>query len=72
MVLTLLRREFVEAVGDRLPQVIDGSCGAPAQQRLDNTGKDLVVGSGIHFKDYGDATFKGVPGTWRLFTVKVS
>jgi DNA-binding SARP family transcriptional activator/pimeloyl-ACP methyl ester carboxylesterase len=29
----------------------------------------LVVGSGIEFKDRGEHVLKGVPGTWRLFTV---
>ena len=29
----------------------------------------LVAGSGIEFEDRGDHELKGVPGTWRLFTV---
>ena len=32
---------------------------------------DLVAGSGIGFEDRGDHQLKGVPGTWRLFSVKV-
>jgi hypothetical protein len=31
--------------------------------------RDLVAGSGIEFTDRGEATLKGVPGTWRLFEV---
>lgn len=36
---------------------------------VSSTIKDLVVGSGIDFNDRGDHALKGVPGTWRLFTV---
>jgi class 3 adenylate cyclase len=31
---------------------------------------ELVVGSGVAFKDEGDHELKGVPGTWRLFAVE--
>jgi len=31
---------------------------------------DLIVGSGIDFEDRGDHELKGVPGTWRLFSVE--
>ena len=31
--------------------------------------KDLVIGSGIEFTERGDFDLKGVPGSWRLFTV---
>ena len=31
--------------------------------------KDLVLGSGITFRDRGRHRFKGVPGRWRLFSV---
>jgi class 3 adenylate cyclase len=30
---------------------------------------DLVAGSGIRFEDRGEHELKGVPGTWRLFSV---
>jgi class 3 adenylate cyclase len=33
------------------------------------TVKDLVAGSGIEFHDRGEHELKGVPGTWRLFSV---
>jgi hypothetical protein len=32
--------------------------------------KDLVAGSGLTFVDGGEHELKGVPGTWRLFTVE--
>jgi class 3 adenylate cyclase len=36
---------------------------------VSSTVKDLVAGSGIEFDDRGEHQLKGVPGTWRLFTV---
>jgi pimeloyl-ACP methyl ester carboxylesterase len=35
-----------------------------------STVKDLVIGSGLAFSERAEETLKGVPGTWRLFTVK--
>jgi class 3 adenylate cyclase len=32
--------------------------------------KDLMVGSGITFRDRGVHDLKGVPGEWRLFAVE--
>jgi class 3 adenylate cyclase len=39
---------------------------------VSSTVKDLVAGAGLQFSDRGDHTFKGVPGTWRLFSVTSS
>jgi class 3 adenylate cyclase len=39
---------------------------------VSRTVTDLVAGSGIGFEDRGDHQLKGVPGTWRLFSVKSS
>lgn len=36
---------------------------------VSSTVKDLVVGSGISFSDWGVRELKGVPGQWRLFAV---
>jgi class 3 adenylate cyclase len=36
---------------------------------VSSTVKDLVAGSGIEFEDRGEHELKGVPGTWRLYTV---
>jgi class 3 adenylate cyclase len=36
---------------------------------VSGTVKDLVVGSGIEFEDRGERELKGVPGSWKLFTV---
>jgi hypothetical protein len=32
--------------------------------------KDLVVGSGIEFRDRREHELKGVPGRWRLFALR--
>jgi len=37
---------------------------------VSSTVKDLVAGSGIEFEDRGEHQLKGVPGTWRLFSVE--
>jgi len=36
---------------------------------VSSTVKDLVAGSGVEFEDRGEHELKGVPGTWRLFSV---
>lgn len=40
-----------------------------AEVLVSSTVKDLVAGSGIEFDDRGEHKLKGVPGTWRLFSV---
>jgi pimeloyl-ACP methyl ester carboxylesterase len=42
---------------------------AAGEVLVSNTVKDLVVGSGIEFEDRGEQELKGVPGSWRLFSV---
>ena len=37
---------------------------------VSRTVKDLVAGSGIVFADYGEKSFNGNLGEWRLFFVK--
>ena|SRR5712692_206070 len=41
----------------------------PGEVLVSSTVKDLVVGSGISFKDRGVHALKGVPGEWHLFAV---
>jgi hypothetical protein len=31
----------------------------------------LVAGSGFDFDDRGEHELKGIPGTWRLFSVRI-
>ena len=43
---------------------------APAGEvMVSSTVRDLVAGSGIQFEDRAEHELKGVPGTWRLFSV---
>jgi len=42
----------------------------PGEVLVSSTVKDLVVGSGIAFRDRGVHGLKGVPGEWRLFAVE--
>jgi class 3 adenylate cyclase len=44
----------------------------PGEVLVTSTVRDLVVGSGIDFRDRGVAALKGVPGEWRLFAVERS
>ncbi|MHB8463252.1 MAG: adenylate/guanylate cyclase domain-containing protein [Acidimicrobiales bacterium] len=46
-----------------------GALAGPRQVLVSRTVKDLVAGSGIEFADRGDHKLKGVPDTWRLFSV---
>ncbi|MGZ8694840.1 MAG: adenylate/guanylate cyclase domain-containing protein [Gaiellaceae bacterium] len=39
----------------------------PGEVLVSSTVRDLVAGSGIAFRDRGEAELKGVPGEWRLF-----
>jgi len=40
----------------------------PDEVLVSSTVRDLVVGSGIAFRDRGNRALKGVPGRWRLYT----
>ena len=46
-----------------------GALAAPGEVLVSGTVKDLVVGSGIDFRDRGEHELKGVPGTWKLCAV---
>jgi class 3 adenylate cyclase len=41
----------------------------PGEVLVSRTVTDLVAGSGIDFEDRGEHELKGVPGTWRLYSV---
>jgi class 3 adenylate cyclase len=51
-------------VGARVAQTA-----AASEVLVSSTVKDLVAGSGIEFEDRGEHELKGVPGTWRLYSV---
>jgi class 3 adenylate cyclase len=42
----------------------------PGQVLVTRTVTDQVVGAGIEFNDQGEHQLKGVPGTWRLFSLE--
>ena len=46
-----------------------GAVAGPSEILVTRTVTELVIGSGIDFQDRGDHELKGVPGTWRLFSV---
>ena len=43
---------------------------APGEVVVSSTVKDLVAGSGLEFDDRGDRELKGIPGEWRLYSVR--
>jgi class 3 adenylate cyclase len=63
-----VRGDDVAGVGVHIAARVAHHAGA-AEVLVSSTVKDLVAGSGIAFDDCGEHQFKGVPGTWRLFSV---
>lgn len=64
-----------EVVGEKIAGIavhvgarVAASAG-PGEVLVSGTVKDLVSGSGFTFDDRGEHELKGVPGTWRLFSV---
>jgi class 3 adenylate cyclase/pimeloyl-ACP methyl ester carboxylesterase len=45
------------------------SLASPGEVLVSGTVKDLVVGSGVDFRDRGEHLLKGVPGNWKLYAV---
>ena len=46
-----------------------GAKASPGEVLVSQTVKDLVAGSGLDFTDRGEHDLKGVPGTWRLWSL---
>jgi class 3 adenylate cyclase len=46
-----------------------GALAGPGDVLVSGTVRDLVVGSEIRFADQGEHQLRGVPGTWKLFSV---
>lgn len=44
----------------------------PSEVLVSSTVKDLVVGSGLAFKDRGEHELKGIPGRWRVYALDSS
>jgi len=47
-----------------------GATAGPGEVLVSQTVKDLVAGSGLAFEDRGEHRLKGVPGSWRLYSVE--
>ncbi len=64
-----------EAIGDDLGGLAVhigarvGALAGPGEVVVSSTVKELVVGSGMQFTDHGEHELKGVPGSWRLYTL---
>jgi class 3 adenylate cyclase/pimeloyl-ACP methyl ester carboxylesterase len=58
----------VGGVGVHLAQRVMNEAAA-GEVLVSSTVRDLVVGSGLQFKDRGIRPLKGIPGEWRLFEV---
>ena len=43
---------------------------APGEVLVSQTVRDLVAGSGLVFAEQGAQKLKGVPGEWRVFSVR--
>jgi pimeloyl-ACP methyl ester carboxylesterase/class 3 adenylate cyclase len=63
-----LRGEELSGIAIHLASRILGEAG-DGEILVSNTVKDLVVGSGIEFIRRGEASLRGIPGTWQLFLV---
>ena len=46
-----------------------GATAEAGEVLVSQTVKDLVAGSGLDFEDRGEHELKGVPGSWRLYSV---
>jgi class 3 adenylate cyclase len=46
-----------------------GAKAEPGEVLVSSTVTDLVVGSGLQFRERGTHELKGVPGQWRLYAV---
>ncbi len=46
-----------------------GALASPSEVLVSSTVKDLVVGSGLRFRDRGSHTLKGVPDPWHLYAL---
>jgi class 3 adenylate cyclase/alpha-beta hydrolase superfamily lysophospholipase len=58
----------VGGIGVHIGARVGASAGA-GEVLVSSTVKDLVVGSGIGFEDRGETELRGVPGSWRLWSV---
>ncbi|HXX91288.1 MAG TPA: adenylate/guanylate cyclase domain-containing protein [Acidimicrobiales bacterium] len=63
------RGEDVSGIAVHLAQRVQSKA-EPGEILVSRTVVDLVAGSDLGFEDKGEHELKGVPGSWKLFTVK--
>jgi class 3 adenylate cyclase len=63
------RNEDVSGIAVHLAQRVQGQA-HPGEILVSRTVVDLVAGSDLRFDDRGEYELKGVPGSWRLFSVE--
>ena len=65
-----LRGDDIGGIAVHIGQRVSSLAG-PGEVLVSRTVVDLVAGSGLKFEDHGEHELKGVPGSWKLFTVTV-
>jgi pimeloyl-ACP methyl ester carboxylesterase len=63
-----VRGEDIGGIGVHLAQRVS-ACARSGEVLVTRTVVDLVAGSGLQFEDRGEHELKGVPGSWRLYSV---
>ncbi|GAC1598207.1 MAG: adenylate/guanylate cyclase domain-containing protein [Acidimicrobiales bacterium] len=63
-----LRGDDVGGIGVHIAARV-ASLAGPSEVLVSRTVTDLVAGSGIEFEDRGEQELKGVPGSWRVYSV---
>jgi class 3 adenylate cyclase len=64
-----LRGDGIEGIAVVVGKRVSSIAG-PGEVFVSRTVADLIAGSGIELLDKGEQVLKGVPGTWRLFSVR--
>jgi class 3 adenylate cyclase len=65
-----LRGDDIGGIAVHIGQRVSSLAGA-SEVLVSRTVVDLVAGSGLEFEDRGEHDLKGVPGSWKLFSVAV-
>jgi class 3 adenylate cyclase len=63
-----LHEDDVAGIAVHIGQRVE-SLAAPGEVLVSRTVTDLLAGSDFNFHDHGEHELKGVPGTWRIFSV---
>jgi class 3 adenylate cyclase len=64
-----LRSDGVAGIAVHLAARVMGKAGA-GEVIVSRTVRDLTVGSGLEFREFGVHELKGIPGTWELFALE--